>query len=114
VRSMLTPTTPDGHLATLPHYEPYLPNGPAVSIPKRLTHDAWLPNAGIPLDQALSNFDEALSPWKSPLEWINAETSHVQSIANSVLEMTQIDGVEFETLLRPVMIYQVSCNRITI
>ena len=77
-----------------------------VAPPRCFTHDATLPNTSLPLDQALSNFDDALSPWKYPLEWMNAEANHVQSIANDFTEMIQIG--EIETLLHPGMIYQVS------
>jgi hypothetical protein len=79
-----------------------------ATISKPLHHDAKLPRADMPLDQALSECYEILSPWKRPLEWMNADAKHVLSIVNDVLEMTQKDGTGFVIPLRPAMIYQVS------
>jgi hypothetical protein len=103
---------PDGNLtaSTVPS-ELYLLNDLITIVSKHFTDDAKLPNTDLPTDQALANFDEILSPWEFPLEWINADANHVQSIAKDVVEMTHNDEIEVATLLRPAMIYQVSGNR---
>lgn len=85
-------------------------NNVITIVPRCFTHDAKLPNADLPLDQALSSFDKILSPWECPLEWINADANQIQSIAKDILEMTQNDSIKIATLLCPGMIYQVSGN----
>jgi hypothetical protein len=78
--------------------------------PQRFTHHTKLPIADLPLDHALSNCHGPLSPWKYPDEWIDAETNYVQSIAYGISKLTENDGLDVVTLLRPAMIYQVSNN----
>ena len=78
--------------------------------PRRFTHDKKLPIAEMPLDHALSNYHDTLSPWENPFEWIEAEANYVQSIAIGVVELTetQNEGLDVATLLPPAMIYQAS------
>jgi hypothetical protein len=71
-----------------------------------LFHRILLPSLQVSVHSALTIFETEISPWMHPLQWLDENTKHLDSIFHVIVDLTQeanIDGMSFPES----MIYQV-------
>jgi hypothetical protein len=75
-------------------------------------HTEQLPTSHVPLDSALTHFETNISPWKNPVEWVAAESEHVNSVVDEIAELTKRSEINQAKFTDQFIVYPVSCHRL--
>lgn len=77
------------------------------------THNTKLPSLDGCFDDAMSQFDIDISPWRDPVEWIQGNTIYINQIIEAVIKVTENSALALAFLSGEGMIYPVSiCHAI--
>jgi hypothetical protein len=66
---------------------------------RRSFHSTMLPNLQVPVYCALTIFETGISPWMHPSEWLEANTKHIRSIFNGIVDLTESYGKPNERVM---------------
>jgi hypothetical protein len=83
-------------------------NSPAQMHSNTL-HTEQLPTSHVPLDDALTHIETNISPWENPLEWVAADSEHVNSVVDEIAELTKRREINQAKFADQFIVYPVSC-----
>jgi hypothetical protein len=83
---------------------------PMNSIPMTILHTKQLPTFYLSFDDALTAFEPGISPWKKPVDWVVADSKHVNLVVKAVEQLTGNDDIKEAGFLDQFIIYPVSCD----
>jgi hypothetical protein len=84
------------------------------SVPVSLLHTKQLPAFCLSFDDALTAFEPGISPWKHPVDWVAADSKHINSVAKAVAQLTENDDINQAGFPDQFIIYPVSCDYLTV
>ena len=58
-------------------------------------HSTMLPNFRVSVYDALTTFETRISPWMHPSEWLDANTRHICSIFDGIVNLTANVAITF-------------------
>ncbi|KIM87637.1 hypothetical protein PILCRDRAFT_815214 [Piloderma croceum F 1598] len=67
---------------------------PMNSVPMSILHTKQLPTFYVYFDDALTTFEPGISPWKKPVDWVAADSKHVNSIVKAIEQLTGNDDLK--------------------
>jgi hypothetical protein len=60
-------------------------------------HSTILPNLRVSVYSALTTFETGISPWMRPSEWLDANTRHIRSIFDEIVEFAENPDIKAMT-----------------
>jgi hypothetical protein len=104
----LLPNQPSKSSSTIRANRPTASPPPSANL--SIIHTANLLDSSTSPDEALTNFETNISPWKTPKEYIEAEATHVNTTLDDISILTGREEIEEARFIDGPMIYSVSCN----
>lgn len=80
----------------------------AVQPPDTSFHSTVLPNLQVSLHSTLTTFEAGVSPWMHPSEWLDANTKHIRSLFDGIVDFTE--NADFKTITFPATMISQVCR----
>ena len=92
---------------------PSLLNSLAPMISTSILHTTQLSISRGSVDQALADFETDISPWKGPVEWVAADSEHVNFVVKEIVKLTDRVEINQARFADQLIVYPVSCDYTT-